>query len=378
MSRGTIEKRISERTAKVSWVARWSFSGGTGRRVHRERSFSTRKEANDFLTKVQHELRVHSYIEPSRQPVSEYLAEWHASLSTQSRTTSTLFAYGNLVRTKYGLIDDLPLAELRPVHIQQLLAGWDRQGFASHTQNGAFRMLRVALKDAVRLGKLATNPTDQVKAPKIERYKPNVWNADEIKRFLAFTADSPDHLMWEFIFRTLVREGELVALQWQDLDFDAGTIHVRRTIRRTSEGKWIVGDAPKSETSVRVIPLGPAMVARLRQHRAAQRARHLELGIPTTDTSWIFDRANGDRLSGAAVFQRWKGVVEKSGLKIIRLHDARHSGATLMIASGVPIKTVSQILGHADPAFTIRLYIHPDADERRSATELLDRLLDAG
>jgi integrase len=375
MSRGTVDKYISERTGKVSWVARWSFVDGTGKRKHRQRSRNTRKEALDVLTKVQHELRSQTYIEPSREPVSVYLAAWHASLTTQNRSTSTLFAYGNMVKTRYALIDDLPLGDLRPVHVQQLLAGWERQGLASHTQNSAFRMLRVALKDAVRLGKLAVNPTDAVKAPKIERYRPNVWNADEIKQFLAFTAESPDHLMWEFIFHTLVREGELITLQWQDLDFDAGTIHVRRTIRRTTDGKWIVGDDPKSETSIRVIPLGAALVARLRQHRAAQRARHLELGIPTTETSWIFDRANGDRLSGAAVFQRWKAAVGKSGLKIIRLHDARHSGATLMINSGVPIKTVSLILGHSDVSFSLRMYVHPGQEDKKTAIDVLDELI---
>lgn len=381
MSRGTIDKRISERTGKVSWVARWSFSGGTGQRNHREKSFSTRKQAADYLTKVQHELRAQTYIEPSREPVRDYLKGWHAALTTQSRTSSTLFAYGLMIRKRYGLIDDLPLADVRPIHLEQMLAGWERDGLASHTQNSSFRMLRVAFKDAVRLGKLISNPTDRVKAPRVERYKPNVWNADEIKQFLAFTADAPDGLMWELVFRTLVRKGELITLQWRDVDFEARTLQVRRTVRRQQDGSWGVGETPKSEASARTIPLGVELVARLKQHRAAQRAHHLELGIPWDETSWIFersDRADGDRHQGSAVFERWKTAVRQAGLRMIRLHDARHSGATLMIASGVPIKTVSLLLGHADSAFTMRLYIHPGQEDRKSAIDLLDRILDAG
>jgi integrase len=381
MSRGTVDKRISERTGKVSWVARWSFVSGTGRRQHRERSFSTRKEAIDFLTKVQHELRSQTYIEPSREPVSVYLANWHASLTTQNRTSSTLFAYGLMVRLRFTSIADVPLADLSPAHIEKLFTVWEADGLASHTQNSAYRVLRVALKDAVRAGKLAVNPTDQMKAPKIKRYLPATWNADEIKQFLAFTADTPDGLMWEFVFRTLVRKGELISLQWGDIDFDARTLHVHRTVRRRLDGGWEVGTTPKSDASARVIPLGAELVARLKQHRAAQRAAHLELGIPWSEASWIFerrDRIDGDRHQGSAVCERWKSAVVRSGLKPIRLHDARHSGATLMINSGVPIKTVSQLLGHSDISFTLKIYIHPGQEDKESAIDVLDRMLDAG
>ncbi len=376
MSRGTIDKRISERTGRVSWVARWSFGAGPGQRQHRERSFRTRKEATDFLTKIQHELRTQSYIEPSRQSVRDYLAEWHAGLSSHERRSSTLFAYDHMRRNRYGLIDDLALGDLRGYHIERMMTAWQDEGLSAHTRNGAFRMLRVALKDAVRRQKLITNPTDQLRAPKIDKFVPNVWSEQEIRQFLAFTAESPDALMWEVVFRTLIREGELVALRWSDFDAEAQTLHIERTVRRTKEGAWIVGDTPKSDASVRTIPLGDDLAARLVAHRIAQEAHHDELCIPHDDASWIFERTNGERLSGAAVFQRWKRAVERSGMKTIRLHDARHSGATLLIDRGVPVKTVSLLLGHSDAAFTMRLYIHPGSDQRRTATELLDRLLD--
>jgi integrase len=173
-----------------------------------------------------------------------------------------------------------------------------------------------------------------------------------------------------------MRQGELIALHWEDVDLERATIAIRRSRTRDAEGNHIIGE-PESAAGRRGIALAPSAVAALRRHRAQQRERMMQCRDVWQERGLVFDRGDGSMLTPEAIRGRFDRLIARHGLPRIRFHDTRHTAATLMMAEGIHPKVVSERLGHSKVSMTLDRYSHVTPAMQREAAERMERSLGA-
>jgi integrase len=198
-----------------------------------------------------------------------------------------------------------------------------------------------------------------------------VWTHEQLRAFLAHVAGDRFNALWRLAATTGMRRGELLGPRWTDLDLDAGVLNVAQT--RVKGGGTVGYGRPKTAKGRRAIALDEATVAMLKAHRKTQARERLAWGPGYRDEGLIFCREDGSPIDPDVLSQRFDRLVRDAGLPRIRLHDLRHTYATAALRAGVPIKVVSERLGHATPAITLAVYAHvlpgmdPEAAEQVAA-----------
>jgi integrase len=259
----------------------------------------------------------------------------------------------------------VPLRHLRPDHLERLYADLLDDGRAdgagglnNKTVVEIHMILRRALDDALRRGWILTNPARIAHAPKRRPLSSNtshVWNAQQLGAFLASTCEHRYHAAIWLTANTGMRRGEILGLRWGDVDF--GTAHLSVTRSLVSVGYELHETRGKSRTARRAINLDPRTIDVLhawRQHRADEDP---EFDCDDLD-GHVFARPDGAPTHPQLLSDAFKKLVHRSGLPRVRFHDLRHTHATLLLKAGVPIKVVSERLGHSTPGFTMSTYQH--------------------
>lgn len=281
-------------------------------------------------------------------------------------------------------IGRVPLRHLRPDHIERMYA--DLSVVGNHARDGGLdektiieihQMLRRSLDDAVRRGLLVANPAAIALAP---RRRPigssgvaKAWNAYQLRSFLDHTAGHRMHAALWTAANTGMRRSELAALHWGDIDLDSRQLSVNRSL--VSVGYELHESRGKTRTSRRCIDLDSATVQILRDWQSL-RAREDAGFDPRNPDAHVFARPDGSRVHPQIISDAFKRKVRSSGLPRVRLHDLRHTHATLLLKAGVPIKVVSERLGHSSPAFTMATYQHVLPGMQREAAETFANLLE--
>ena len=211
------------------------------------------------------------------------------------------------------------------------------------------------------------NPMDKVDCPKLAKKKVNAFTQEQAKLFFGQLDDcSLDFRCMMYLLITAgLRRGELLGLQWQDIDFDALTIEVQRNVTYSSD-KGVVIDTPKTENSSRVIPLLPFVAALLAEYRRTAPSGG-------TETALLFpgDKERGTPRAPAGLTHRVKRFMRLHGLPDMSPHDLRHSCATLLLNNGADIKSVQEILGHTNASTTLNFYVRSDMERMKAATNKL-------
>jgi integrase len=235
------------------------------------------------------------------------------------------------------------------------------------TQLQIFSTLRSALTVAFKRGYIPLNYCSQVEPPKLPHSERPVWDGEQVARFLDATRDDRLHAAFRVVLLGGLRRGEVCGLRWADVDRDTGRLHVRR--QRIYLGGKIVETDLKTEKSDRVVRLDAETAEALRAHRRVQLQERLTAGAAYEDHGWVFADKLGAPLLPKALSYRFRQAVERVGLPVIRLHDGRHTHATLGLAAGVPVKVMSKRLGHSTTAITLDVYGHvlPEMDDEAAA-----------
>jgi integrase len=287
-----------------------------------------------------------------------------------------MYAYRSIVRNRIAPhLGTVPLAKLGPLDVQGCYRALGVAGYAPKTIHLTHTVLRQALSQAVRWRLVPTNAAADADLPAGRRKEIEAWTAGDARAFLAATAGDDRHALWRLLLDSGMRLGEALALAWADVDLAADTVAIRRTLTRTKGGGWIVGDAAKTRAGRRPIAISPPTVVALRAHRAAQAERRLRLGQDWVNEGFVFDRGDGGRSSPATVQHAFERAVTNAGVPRLTPHGCRHTSATLLILAGVPLKVVSERLGHASVAITADVYGHVTAEADRSAADRLAELL---
>jgi integrase len=288
--------------------------------------------------------------------------------------------YAELCRKNLApLLGGLMLTKLQPAHISQAyakaLASGRRDGtggLSARTVTHMHRVLREALQQAVLWRLLANNPAAFVKPPKIERSKMKTYD-------LLQTAELLEALRGNRMFIPTVlaglcglRRGEIVALRWRHVDFEAGHISIEQSAEQTRTG---VRYKPPKSGRARTVAMGATVTAELRAHRLAQAQGLLTLGVRLTDDSFVVAQADGSPLQPNTLTHNWVQEWAKTGLPRIRFHDMRHTHATHLLASGVHPKVASERLGHSKVGLTLDTYSHVLPNMQADAAALVDDAL---
>ena len=182
------------------------------------------------------------------------------------------------------------------------------------------------------------------------------WTEKEARQFLAGTKGDRLGFAWALLLTRGLRRGELCGLRWADVDLDGGVLVVNRT-RVVVDGKTI-DSSPKTAAGRRPVPLDASLVGILKSHKARQARERLNAGEVYSDGGYLLANELGTAYHPDSVSQWFDDAVKASGLPRIRLHDSRHTAASLMLAAGTPTKVVSDLLGHASPTITLAIYAH--------------------
>lgn len=340
---------------------------GEGRRQQKwHGGFKTRRDAENALADLVRSLDKQTYVTPQHLSVAEFARnEWLPTMRTQVKHSTWDSYRRNL---ELHVFPVLGATQLQQVTAGQL-NGLYRSLLASGHHNGTtglapktVRNIHIAvsklLADAVDRGLVSRNIATSAKAPKPRKTGLTeicFWTPEELSAFLRAMKDDRLYALWHLAAMTGMRRGELLGLRWADIDCEAKRVAVRQAVISVAYETSVT--TPKSH-SARVIDLDPRTVDVLRKHRLAQEAERTAGGDPYADNDRVFRKADGRALHPDVVRTMFNWRVKKSGVKRIRFHDLRHTHATIGLRAGVPVKVMSERLGHATPAFTLQQYAH--------------------
>jgi integrase len=346
----------------------------TGKRKRRWHSFKgTKREAQVRCAQLIAEAQGRVAVDPSRITVNQFLdrfeRDWialHVSAASAQRYTTSL----SRVRRHLG---DRRLQALRPADLAGLYAILVRAGLAPRSVEHIHLVLHRALRQAKLWGLLRDNPADLEKPPAVNDEEIAILQPDRARELLDRLRGQPLYLIASLGLATGLRRSEMLALRWQDVDLDNGRLTVERALEQTTVyGVRVKG--PKTRKDRRTISLSAHTVGELRGHWRTQQEQRLALGMgkapPNSPVLATFD---GGLQSPGAISTAWGRAMKAIGMPDITLHSLRHTHASMLIASGMDILTISRRLGHASPTITLGTYGHLIHGADDQAAKIMDQ-----
>ena len=342
---------------------RWATKGG----------FASQKAARTALNKVLSAADEGMVVTRSSTLLGDYLDEWMDGAESSLKQT-TAFGYRRAIDKLKATLGHVRLQDLTPLGIERAYRQLIASGLAAKTVRHSHTVLRRALADAERLGLVSRNAAAAAKAPAVVDKEQSTWTPAELSAFLSSVADHRLFAAFVLSATTGMRRGELLGLRWRDVDLDSGRVSSVRTI--TTVNCQPIETSTKTNKSRRRVALDGATVEVLRAHRERQAVERKAAGSAWQETGLVFTLEDGSAIHPDR-FSRWfSRLVDVAGLPHIRLHDLRHTHATLALQAGVHPKVVSERLGHATVGITLDLYSHVSPAMDEDAAERIAGLLD--
>lgn len=336
-----------------------------GRQIRRRASAKKRADAAAKLRKLLREADLAPASAGAPRTLGGYLDGWLVDVEA-SRAFGTYESYRNAVEIHIKPhLGTIPLRKLSPVHVQRWLTALADTG--SRARQNAFRVLRTALNDAVRLRIVASNPTDSFNTPKHNRDPIDPFDRDEAAAIISSFEGSEWHLFVLIGFSCGLRQGEILGLEWGDLDGDV--LKVRRQQTENSGKVDIV--EPKSAAGRRDVPVPEKLV----EAWGAARAEAMVAGRSKLNQPVFVGPRGGVMRRTNFRHRHWKPTLSALGLSYRSPHQMRHTYATLALAANVPINDVSRILGHAKTSTTLDVYGHAMPNGTDQAREFAAKLI---
>lgn len=336
----------------------------TGNRARRTKGgFATKREAEAAEAAVLVTLQQGTYVEPSRETLGGFFDHWARQAATGLRPATVDKYRRDFDRYVRARLGGMRLQAITPMHLNGLYAdllaegGKGRRPLSPTSVGHVAALLHKVLADAMRWGMVPRNvatAADPPRQPRPGERAMAVWTDAQVTTFLTSVGEDPLFALWRLLAVTGARRGEALGAQWADLDLDRARWEVRRALVVVN-GAPVVG-TPKTATGRRSVALDPATVAALRAHRARQLEERLLVGPGYRDHGWVFAGPAGEHLHPNMVTRWFYARAAAAGLPRIRLHDVRHSAITAMLHAGIPVKVVSERVGHASTSFTMDVY----------------------
>ena len=275
---------------------------------------------------------------------------------------------------------ELLLCEITPLQIQQFYNDMYNSGLTGNTVKHYHANIHKALKYAVKMDMLGSNPADKVELPKMEKFKANFYSKEELGKLLdAFKGDRMELVVHIAAYYGL-RRSEIIGLKWDAINFEKKTIKIcRKVTSQTGSGheEIMVDNTLKTEASVRTLPLIPHIERMLieQQQKEEMYSKLLKSDFDRTYEGFVCRDAYGKLITPNFVSDHFKNIIRKNGLRRLRFHDLRHSCASLLLANGESMKAIQDWLGHSTFNVTANFYSHLDYTSRISSAETIARVL---
>ena len=376
--RGAGEGSIYRR-ADGRWVGAAHLGYVAGKRRRKVVYGKTRREVQEALTRALRDHQVGLDVAPDeREPVATFLERWLREAARPSVRHSTYERYAGIVHQHLiPAVGSTRLTKLSPAHVQGLLNAKLAAGLSPRSVHHLRAVLRKALNQALRWGLVTRNVATLVDPPRVPRFELTPLDPDQARQLLEAIRGDRLEALYTVALAVGLRQGEALGLRWQDVDLDAGLLHVRHALQRNADGKLGLGE-PKSRTSRRSIALPPPATAALREHRRRQLQERLLAADRWQGYDLVFTSTVGTPSDGTAITKRFQRLLADAGLPRQRFHDLRHACASLLLAQGIHPRVVMEILGHSQISLTMNTYSHVIPALQRDAADRMGDLLAGG
>jgi len=367
--RGSIRQRGG--TYTVYWS---TTDAATGKRRQHTKGGFTRKEpgrpakgdsAREFLNGVIGDVQNGSWKPDRDLTVRDLLVDhWLPAQRSRELRPATMAQYQGVIDNwLVPRIGGVRVKALTPAMVVDLMAAMrrdktakGRQGLSPRSVQLAVGVLKAACAWAVTAELLGRNPIASVRRPRPDTPEMRPWSEADARTFLTATKEDRLGFAWALLLTRGLRRGELCGLRWDAIDLDGGSLRVEMT-RITVDGQPTTS-RPKTSAGRRSIPLDSTLVALLRGHKARQARERLAAGEAYEDGAYLVADELGRPYHPDTISAWFDARVKALELPRIRLHDTRHTAASLMLGGGVPVKVVAEMLGHASPTITLSIYAH--------------------
>ncbi len=369
---GSIRKRKDGR-----WEGRYTVQTPEGTKQKTVYG-KTRKEVAENLTEAMAGRDRGLVFDAGKLTVAEHLERWLEDVVKPSASHRTYSAHAQQIRTHLApTLGRVRLKALRKAHIDRLYREKLDAGLAPSTVRRIHAVLHKALEEAVKGDLIPRNPAAHANKPKAKQEEIEPLDASQAAAFLEAARGDRFEALYVLCLMCGLRQGEALALRWQDIDLEGATLRVNRQLQRVRGGGGLRFSEPKN-ASRRTVGLPPRALSALKSHRKRQLEEKVAAGPLYWDGSLVFASRRGTPLDAQNVVNRhYKPLLKRAGLPPIRFHDLRHSCLSLLAQRGEPIRDLQALAGHATAAFTLQRYTHHyDASARRTAEAMGDILPD--
>jgi len=350
---------------------------GTGRR---RRKYVRAKKKQDVVKRVdtiKSDLAKGQVVPDERRTTADFLRWWCREVLPGSVKESTAQDYIWVLETYViPAIGRHRLVKLTPDHVHAMLRSMEQRGLSPRTRRLTRTILRRALTTAERFGHVARNVASLTEPPKVGSTKlDDSLTLDQAKAVLEVAQADLFAAMAEIVLALGLRKGEVLALRWDDLDFEHGTITVNGTMKSRKGGGWYV-DLPKTKKSERVLPMVSRVQAALSHRRTIQDGERDRAGAEWQEHGFVFTTRSGTPVNEWNAYRWWQRLTVKAGIGPRRFHASRHTTATLLHEQGVPLEVISALLGHASLSITADIYTDIGLKAKREAAERIGAALE--
>ena len=339
--------------------------------------YKTEEEAEKGLIKILNDLNDGIEIDDATVKVAVYLKRWLNQVKPQVRPSSYDF-YAWAIERLIKVLPDVQLGRLRPIQIQDAIAklqdsdSGNRKSLSGTSAKNVLKTLSMALERATKHGLIRANPCDDVVMPRASEHSTTIFTNDQTLKFLTEIADTELQIPVTIAIACGMRRGEVCGLRWRDVDLNHHTLYVMHSLDR-EKGRGLVLKTVKTNTSSRTVTLPPSVTEMLRQ----ERDRQISLGIHSED-GYVWCWPDGRPYDPDYLYHQFSDKLADCNLPHARFHDLRHMHATMLLKAGVPLKVVSERLGHSSPVFTAKVYQHVLPAMQQAAATATEKILIGG
>lgn len=373
---GSIRKITTTRNGKeyTYWQARFTvgYDPGTGKQIQRSITGKTQKEVLAKLKQATYEVDKNIYQPPNKQTVSEWLDVWMTEYlkGVKPRTADSYKAtIKNHIKPGLGAVrlDKLSVHDIQLFYNKLAAGDKQKMPLSAKSVRNTHGVLHKALEQAVRVGYLSSNPAGLCELPKAVRPEIKPLDEDLIRQFLDVIKGHKYETLYITTLFTGLREGEVLGLTWDCVDFKDGTVTINKQLQKDRNGSGEYNFvSTKNGKSRRLTPAPYVMETLLKQYQRQQKWRNAS-GDQWENRNLVFTNETGHNLSAQTVYLHFKKLAAKAGCPEARFHDLRHSYAVAALQCGDDIKTVQENLGHHTASFTLDVYGHVTEKMKRAS-----------
>jgi integrase len=374
---------------------KWMFKMDVGidpatgkRKTTTRRGFKTKKEAQLAAAKLYEEINSGTYIKDTDILFKDFAEEW-LKMYSETAKISTVRIRKHELKHLLGYFGHIKLKDVTRKMYQDMLFDLKKKGYADNTLDGIHTTGKMIFRKAKELELIKSNPTEYTKVPKQKKTVEDIENDEKNIKFLEkeelarFLKAAKEHGLYMdyVIFSTLaysgMRLGELLALQWKDINFKEHTISITKTYYNpnNNEREYRLL-TPKTNGSIRTIKMDPNVMALLKKHKAEQNEIKMRMRDKYHDSDFVFARPSGYPEVMKKVEQRMKRLLKIAKIdKQVTPHSLRHTHTSLLVESGVGIKEIQQRLGHTDIKTTMDIYAHMTKNLEEKASQKFSELM---